>query len=143
MLMGVVAPLGNEVVVDLITTVPTSLRVLGIDTKQFQSSRMAREAELPASMSIGLMLPWGPFYAKLMPASQLQRAKGCKPLEGDIRTQRADVLVVAFSASQAVPEWLKLLGGAIPDRYCWSCVSVFSYSFSLGRLRLRIPNTSA
>ncbi|CAJ1354864.1 unnamed protein product [Effrenium voratum] len=46
-------------------------------------------------------------YAKLQPASQLKRRRGLAPCPATLTHQ--EVLVVAFAASQAEPEWLGVL----------------------------------
>lgn len=104
-------PLTDEAAADLLSEVPRRVTV-GADVFQAASwHRMAGEkAVLPTNVIVGRMLSWGTLYAKLSPASQLQRSEGAPPiLSIELKTNNA-VLVVAFAASQAVPEWLGILG---------------------------------
>ncbi|CAE7215109.1 ERBIN [Symbiodinium natans] len=99
-------PLSEAAVADLIQS-GGSLRVLGLDTEQ--ASRVDPDS-LPPWVSVGWMLPWYRLYAKLQPASQLKRRQGVEPVRGHLpATPENDVLVVAFAASQAEPEWLGVL----------------------------------
>eukprot|EP00439_Symbiodinium_sp_Y106_P057662 s2070_g8.t1 len=98
-------PLSEATVGDLVHD--SYLRVLGLDVEQ--ASKISRES-LPPFASVGWMLPWHRLYAKLQPASQLKRRQGVEAVCGHLPTTPAnDVLVVAFAASQAEPEWLGVL----------------------------------
>lgn len=108
-----------EAVVNLLSDVPACLRAVGIDAAQMSeyegaaaTGALGRTPPLPQCVMSGWMLPWGRVYAKLIPSSQLRRQRGVRPVSGALeqRTQQADVLVVAFAASQAEPEWFGLLG---------------------------------
>merc|ERR1711972_1172733 len=110
--------------------------VLGVDAEQVAAWRrglsfgdgVCDDPDLAESVNVGRMLSWGPLYAKLISASQLQRrrhdskqntADGLAPVQpvasehqnglcldsvsnAGSATQ-AKLLVVAFSASQAIP----------------------------------------
>ncbi|CAE7728990.1 LRRC1 [Symbiodinium sp. CCMP2592] len=99
-------PLSEATVADLVHQ-GSYLRVLGLDVEQ--ASKISSES-LPPFASVGWMLPWHRLYAKLQPASQLKRRQGVEAVRGHLPTTPAnDVLVVAFAASQAEPEWLGVL----------------------------------
>ncbi|CAE8641565.1 unnamed protein product, partial [Polarella glacialis] len=106
-------PLSAETAVELLSDVPGSVRVLGVDAAQVQTAVAAKTGaplQLPPSVNSGWMLPWGNLYAKLAPSSQLRRAEGVLPLSSPEPVYGGDVLVVAFAASQGEPEWLGSLG---------------------------------
>eukprot|EP00928_Gymnodinium_smaydae_P071850 TRINITY_DN55330_c0_g1_i1.p1 TRINITY_DN55330_c0_g1~~TRINITY_DN55330_c0_g1_i1.p1 ORF type:complete len:826 (+),score=45.49 TRINITY_DN55330_c0_g1_i1:59-2536(+) len=100
-------PLSEATVQDLLSEIPSNVRVLGIDAQQ---ASLGPNEALPACVTSGWMLPWGRLYAKLSPASQLRRKPDVRQTEGSMPKFGGDVLVVAFAASQAEPEWLGLLG---------------------------------
>ncbi|CAJ1405576.1 unnamed protein product [Effrenium voratum] len=93
-------PLSEAALADL-GAAGRSVRVLGLDAAQ------AAKVPPPPVASVGWMLPWGRLYAKLQPASQLKRRRGLAPCPATLTHQ--EVLVVAFAASQAEPEWLGVL----------------------------------
>jgi len=109
-------PLTAPALVDLLDKVPPRLRVLGVDIEQVDrwcSTRESEERVLPPSVIAGQMLPWGRLYAKFTLGSQLARARGQRILGDGLVRPKADVLVVAFSASQGEPEWAGVLGQAL------------------------------
>lgn len=96
-------PLSDGALASCLDRVPSRLRV-GVDDVQAMAWQRASGQDLAPGVCVGKMLPWHTdrFYAKLVRASQLRQAQG--PITLD--REAADVLVVAFAASQAVPEWL-------------------------------------
>lgn len=115
-------PLTEKTVVDLLSDVPRHVRAVGVDAAQVSVYERAEKAAsagmlglpapLPSSVMSGWTLPWGRVYAKLVPSAQLRREPGVRPVSCDLaqRQSRSDVLLVAFAASQAEPEWFGILG---------------------------------
>eukprot|EP00931_Biecheleriopsis_adriatica_P077416 TRINITY_DN50995_c0_g1_i1.p1 TRINITY_DN50995_c0_g1~~TRINITY_DN50995_c0_g1_i1.p1 ORF type:complete len:855 (+),score=157.54 TRINITY_DN50995_c0_g1_i1:357-2567(+) len=100
-------PFSQACMSELLDEMPDKLRVLGIDAQQ--AARLPAGQPVPPRVSCGWMLPWGPLYAKLSPASQLKRDEDVEPVSGEVPILGGDVLVVCFAASQAEPEWLGIL----------------------------------
>ena len=94
---------------------------MGLDVPQVRRWRTTTSSSKPplplhACVQSGWMvLPGGRWYGKLIPSSQICRSAGdptLGELEKDVSRPvgRGRVLVVAFAASQAEPEWASQLG---------------------------------
>eukprot|EP00927_Polykrikos_kofoidii_P012637 TRINITY_DN15468_c0_g1_i1.p1 TRINITY_DN15468_c0_g1~~TRINITY_DN15468_c0_g1_i1.p1 ORF type:complete len:919 (-),score=136.86 TRINITY_DN15468_c0_g1_i1:81-2837(-) len=122
-------PLLDTVLMQVLGNVPDSLRTLGVDAAQVHAFKRSRELEangrpvtelpLPQCVVSGWLLPWNRLYAKLIPASQLRRNPGVEAVSSENGVLpgsgpgEKDMLVVAFSASQAEPEWFGALSKVI------------------------------
>ncbi|CAE7472186.1 CPK3 [Symbiodinium natans] len=115
-------PLKPSTTAALIEAVPrSSVKTLGLDTQQVREALAASPSvckeELPAAISVGTMLPVrgsSQISLKLTRASQLRRQAGVKSVAEpggpvDPALQPAQLLIVAFAASQGEPEWLGFL----------------------------------
>lgn len=113
-------PLSFAALRDLYSEAPQhTCRCIGLDINQVQGFKAsARDAgfegsvEPPREVKIGRLVglggPGEHYYMKLVPWSQLLPSEAVTSVSA-LPDDRADCLVVAFSASQAEPEWLGFL----------------------------------
>jgi len=102
----------------------TKLRTLGLDDLQVSSLDPSID-ELPVAISVGTVIPVkgpGQYFMKLCKASQLRRGPGVKAVGQDggpatAEVEPAELLVVAFAASQGEPEWMGLLRRMADSEY--------------------------
>ncbi|CAJ1418288.1 unnamed protein product [Effrenium voratum] len=107
-------PLQPSAVVTLIADLARSeVKTLGLDLRQVKEAAVAGGLDpvLPEAVSVGEMLPMlnCQIVMKLTRASQLRRAPGRATEPPQSAAGRSPLLVVAFAASQAEPEWLGFL----------------------------------
>jgi len=109
------------------------LKTLGMDSSQLCDYKAQGNSQMPACVKEGQMVglggPGEHYYMKLVSWQQLHRSgsllaaapvrkRGCCSHRAAARDDKAECLVVAFSASQAEPEWLGLFGRIAQSDCC-------------------------